>query len=188
MTHYCDSHSKYLPRSFKVHTTIDLTQLIFSHSRQDSDHVAKPRVEQKKVFRSAPLPLCNNEVAQGIGESDIYGRDGVTDWMVRIYSEAYSERNTGGRLDSNAFFSETVCLAVNLFNAFVDETDIPNDYHELVGLTSLLFASKYGNFEVDPTYLVSRCRQTYTDNEILVMENMILTTLDVRVTMTNAHS
>jgi hypothetical protein len=170
-----------------VHTTTDLTQLIFSHSRQGSDHVAKPRVEQKKVSRSAPLPSLHNEVGQGISESNMYGRDGVIDWMVRIYSEAYSERNTGGRLDSNRCFSETVCLASNLFNAFLDKTDIPSDYHELVGLTSLVFASKYGNFEVDPAYLVSRCCQTYSDNDILVMEKMILTTLDVRVTMTNAH-
>eukprot|EP00978_Attheya_sp_CCMP212_P015998 scaffold41588_cov51-Attheya_sp.AAC.3 len=138
-------------------------------------HVSKPTVEQNK--EAIPfIPLNVDDSSQEGMDHRLYPERKehacVVDWLVQMYNES-------NVLDRNRMCSGTLQLAILLLDNFCVATEIPNDYHELVGLACLVIASKVGDIEpADPIYLASRCHQPFTWNEIVVMENTILTTLN----------
>jgi hypothetical protein len=142
-------------------------------------HVSKPTIEQNKdEIKFIPLNF-DDWSREGMDHRLFPERKEhacIIDWMVQMYNESNDSKHV---LDWNRMRSGTLQLAILLLDNFCVATEIPNDYHELVGLACLVIASKVGDIEpADPNYLASQCHQPFTWNEIVVMENTILTTLN----------
>jgi hypothetical protein len=155
-------------------------RLFFSLSQQNICHVSKPTVEQnKEAIPFIPLNLDDESHEDMDHRSSPERKEHacIIDWMVRMYKE--SNQDSEHTVVEYRMLSGTLQLAILLLDDFCVATEIPNDYHELVGLACLVIASKVGDIEpVDPNYLASQCHQLFTWNEIVIMEKTILTTLN----------
>jgi len=98
----------------------------------------------------------------------------VIDWLVEV--------------DAKYRFSpETLYLAVNLFDRYLEKNVVKKDDLQMVGVTSLWIASKYEEtYAPDVREMVSVCDNTYTKREILDMERGILEALGYQVTVSTS--
>ncbi|XP_076931307.1 putative cyclin-B3-1 [Bidens hawaiensis] len=77
---------------------------------------------------------------------------------------------------------ETLYLMVTLFDFYLSAVKIKKSEMQLVGLTSLLLASKYEDFwHPQVMELISISAETYTREQVLRMETTILQTLNFRL-------
>lgn len=94
----------------------------------------------------------------------------LIDWLIEVHLKF-------------KLLPETLFLTVNLIDRYLEREDIPRTKLQLVGVTSMLIASKYEEIyapEVrDFVYITDKA---YTKEEILKMEYAMLTALDFNVT------
>lgn len=95
----------------------------------------------------------------------------LVDWIAEIHQKF-------------KLLPETLYLTVNLVDRFLEKVPISKQKLQLVGITSMLIASKYQ--EIYPPELrdfVHVCDKAYTREEILDMEGNILKTLQFNLTI-----
>ena len=103
-------------------------------------------------------------------------RSTLIDWLVEVHLR-YKLR------------SETLYLAVNIIDRYLEKKEVKQTKFQLVGLTALLIASKYEEiYHVGVGNLGTICKQTYSREEIVSFEIEILETLGYRVTIESAHT
>lgn len=94
----------------------------------------------------------------------------LIDWLIEVHLKF-------------KLLPETLFLTINMIDRFLEKQSIPRTKLQLVGVTSMLIASKYEEIyapEVrDFVYITDKA---YSKEEILKMECQILTTLDFNVT------
>lgn len=94
----------------------------------------------------------------------------LIDWLIEVHLKF-------------KLLPETLFLTVNMIDRYLSREVIPRTKLQLVGVTSMLIASKYEEIyapEVrDFVYITDKA---YTKEEILKMENTILATLDFNIT------
>jgi hypothetical protein len=95
----------------------------------------------------------------------------LVDWLVEVHNKF-------------KLMPETMYLTVNLIDRFLERKMVVRQKLQLVGVTAMLIASKYEEIyapEVrDFVYITDKA---YTKEQILMMEAMMLNTLDFRVTV-----
>ena len=98
----------------------------------------------------------------------------VIDWLVDV----------GAKYQ---FCPETLYLAVNIFDRYLEKMVVKKDDLQMVGVTSLWIASKYEEtYAPDAREIVSVCDNTYTRREVLGMERGILEALQYQVTVSTS--
>lgn len=100
----------------------------------------------------------------------------LIDWLVDVHSKF-------------KLVPEALYLTVNLIDRYLEKTVVDRATLQLVGITCLSIASKYEEiYPPEMCELVRICDNTYTRQEILGMEKIILETLEYRVTAPSAHA
>lgn len=147
--------------------------------------------------RDAGDPLCATEYVQDMYE---YFRNEEVSTSVRpMYMEKHPHINERMRsilvdwlVEVHLKFKlvpQTLYLAVNLIDRYLERKEVSRSKLQLVGVTSLFIASKYE--EIYPAPLrehVFICDHVYTSNEILGMQHEILETLKYQVRVPTAHT
>jgi hypothetical protein len=99
----------------------------------------------------------------------------LVDWLIEVHLKF-------------KLLPETLFLTQNLIDRYLEKKVISRTKLQLVGVTSMLIASKYEEIyppEVrDFVYITDKA---YTKEEILAMENDILMTLDMNVTAPSSY-
>jgi len=147
--------------------------------------------------RDAEDPLCATEYVQ-----DMYhhfrGKEATT--SVRpLYMENQTHINERMRsilvdwlVEVHLKFKlvpETLYLTVNLIDRYLERQEVSRPRLQLVGVTSLLIASKYEEiYPPELRDLVYICDRAYTRSEIIEMEEKILKTLEYNITIPSAHA
>ena len=94
----------------------------------------------------------------------------LIDWLIEVHLKF-------------KLLPETLFLTINMIDRFLEKQTIPRTKLQLVGVTAMLIASKYEEIyapEVrDFVYITDKA---YTKEEILKMEQAILTALDFNIT------
>ncbi|EFC48147.1 cyclin-like protein [Naegleria gruberi] len=87
------------------------------------------------------------------------------------------------------FSPETMYLCVNIFDRFLSShPDMALDKIHLVAITSLFIASKYEEIKpLNTSHLIKMTRKAYTKEDILIMERLILKTLDFNLTIASVY-
>jgi len=101
----------------------------------------------------------------------------LIDWLIEVHF----------RLQ---YAPETLFLAVNLIDRYLEKVPVELGGLQLVGATCLLIACKYEEtaFFPDIPELARLCAHAYTGRQILRMEKAILETLGYQVTVPSAHA
>jgi cyclin B len=100
----------------------------------------------------------------------------LVDWLVEVHLKF-------------KLVPETLYLTVNLIDRFLERKEVSRPKLQLVGVTSLLIASKYEEiYPPELRDLVYICDRAYTRHEILEMEEEILKTLEYQITVPSAHA
>lgn len=103
-------------------------------------------------------------------------RSVLVDWLVEVHLQF-------------KMVPETLYLTVNLIDRYLAKTEVQRPKLQLVGITSLLIASKYEEYQPPELRdLVHLCDKAYTKSELLGMEEVILKKLDYRITIPSAHA
>jgi cyclin B len=147
--------------------------------------------------RDAEDPLCATEYVQ-----DMYhhfrGKEAIT--SVRpLYMENQTHINERMRsilvdwlVEVHLKFKlvpETLYLTINLIDRYLERQEVSRPRLQLVGVTSLLIASKYEEiYPPELRDLVYICDRAYTRMEIIEMEEKILKTLEYNITIPSAHA
>lgn len=147
--------------------------------------------------RDAEDPLCATEYVQ-----DMYhhfrGKEATT--SVRpLYMENQTHINERMRsilvdwlVEVHLKFKlvpETLYLTINLIDRYLERQEVSRPRLQLVGVTSLLIASKYEEiYPPELRDLVYICDRAYTRTEIITMEEKILKTLEYNITIPSAHA
>jgi len=147
--------------------------------------------------RDAEDPLCATEYVQ-----DMYhhfrGKEAIT--SVRpLYMENQTHINERMRsilvdwlVEVHLKFKlvpETLYLTINLIDRYLERQEVSRPRLQLVGVTSLLIASKYEEiYPPELRDLVYICDRAYTRSEIITMEEKILKTLEYNITIPSAHA
>jgi Cyclin, N-terminal domain/Cyclin, C-terminal domain len=95
----------------------------------------------------------------------------LNDWLVEVHLR-YRQQ------------PETLFLCINLIDRYLTNTSIPRQKLQLLGVASLLIASKYYEafrHEVTINDMVYICDKTYTVQEVLQMEASILSVVSFRL-------
>lgn len=99
----------------------------------------------------------------------------LVDWLVQVQHKLN-------------FVTETLYLAVSLFDRYVSQVEVSRNRLQLVGVTALLIASKYEDiFPPEVKELVYICDRAYTHQDLLDMEIEILKVLQYRVSGPTAY-
>ena len=101
-------------------------------------------------------------------------RAALIDWLVEVHSEF-------------KLVAETLYLTVSLIDRYLEREQIPKNKLQLVGVTAMFIASKYE--EVSPpacSKFVFVSDKRYSREEILRMEELILSTLSFELTSPSA--
>lgn len=99
----------------------------------------------------------------------------LVDWLVEVHLKF-------------KLVPETLYLTVNLIDRYLEKQQVARPRLQLVGVTSLLIASKYEEiYPPELRDLVYICDRAYTKQDILAMEESILKTLEYNVTIPSAH-
>lgn len=147
--------------------------------------------------RDGDDPLCATEYVQ-----DMYhhfrGKEAIT--SVRpLYMENQTHINERMRsilvdwlVEVHLKFKlvpETLYLTINLIDRYLERQEVSRPRLQLVGVTSLLIASKYEEiYPPELRDLVYICDRAYTRTEIIDMEENILKTLEYNITIPSAHA
>lgn len=84
---------------------------------------------------------------------------------------------------------ETLYLAINIIDRYIEQKQIKRCKLQLVGISSLLLASKYEEiYPPDLQDLIHIADKAFSKQEILGMETDIVTTLDYQLTVPTIHS
>jgi len=141
-------------------------------------------------------PLCATECVQ-----DMYHHFRIAERTTSVgpdYMENQPHINEGMRsivvdwlVEAHRQFKlvpETIYLAVNILDRFLDRTQVTRPKLQLVAVAALLIASKYEEiYHPDLRDLVYICDHAYTKKEIVQMEGTILKTLEYKITIPSAH-
>lgn len=100
----------------------------------------------------------------------------LVDWLVEVHLKF-------------KLVPETLYLTVNLIDRYLERAEVSRPKLQLVGVTSLLVASKYEEiYPPELRDLVYICDRAYTRQDIIEMEEAILKTLNYNVTIPSAHA
>lgn len=147
--------------------------------------------------RDAEDPLCATDYVQDMYE---HFRNKETSTSVRpVYMESQPHINERMRsilvdwlVEVHLKFKlvpETLYLTINLIDRFLERREVSRPKLQLVGVTSLLIASKYEEiYPPELRDLVYICDRAYTRSEIIEMEEKILKTLEYNITIPSAHA
>jgi len=84
--------------------------------------------------------------------------------------------------------SETLFLAVEIMDRFLERKNVPKAKFQLVGVTCLLIASKYEDiYPPEVSELIMLTDYNYSKDEILRMETIILNSLQYKITICTIH-
>ena len=100
----------------------------------------------------------------------------LVDWLVEVHLKF-------------RLVPETLYLTINIIDRFLDRCEVSRPKLQLVGVTSLLIASKYEEiYPPELRDLVYICDHAYRKEQILQMEETILKTLEYKITIPSAHA
>lgn len=100
----------------------------------------------------------------------------LVDWLVEVHLKF-------------KLVPETLYLTVNIIDRYLAKTEVSRPKLQLVGVTSLLIASKYEEiYPPELRDLVYICDRAYSKLEILEMEEIILKKLEYQITIPSAHA
>jgi hypothetical protein len=100
----------------------------------------------------------------------------LVDWLVEVHLKF-------------KLVPETLYLTINMIDRFLEKEEVSRPRLQLVGVTSLLIASKYEEiYPPELRDLVYICDKAYTKQDILDMEVSILKSLEYAVTIPSAHA
>lgn len=100
----------------------------------------------------------------------------LIDWLVEVHLKF-------------KLVPETLYLTTNLIDRYLERQEVSRPKLQLVGVTSLLIASKYEEiYPPELRDLVYICDRAYTRSEIIEMEEKILKTLNYNITIPSAHA
>ncbi|CAJ1946302.1 unnamed protein product [Cylindrotheca closterium] len=100
----------------------------------------------------------------------------LVDWLVEVHLKF-------------KLVPETLYLTANLIDRYLERQEVSRPKLQLVGVTSLLIASKYEEiYPPELRDLVYICDRAYTRSEIIEMEEKILKTLEYNITIPSAHA
>lgn len=100
----------------------------------------------------------------------------LVDWLVEVHLKF-------------KLVPETLYLTIHLIDRFLSIEEVPRPKLQLVGVTSLLIASKYEEiYPPELRDLVYICDRAYTRQDIIDQEEHILKVLDYKVTAPSAHA
>jgi len=100
----------------------------------------------------------------------------LVDWLVEVHLKF-------------KLVPETLYLTVNIIDRYLASTKVSRPKLQLVGVTSLLIASKYEEiYPPELRDLVYICDRAYSKSEILDMEETILKGLSYSITIPSAHA
>eukprot|EP00536_Pseudo-nitzschia_multiseries_P002512 jgi/Psemu1/251711/estExt_Genewise1Plus.C_340021 len=100
----------------------------------------------------------------------------LVDWLVEVHLKF-------------KLVPETLYLTINLIDRYLERQEVSRPRLQLVGVTSLLIASKYEEiYPPELRDLVYICDRAYTRKEIIEMEEQILKTLEYNITIPSAHA
>lgn len=100
----------------------------------------------------------------------------LVDWLVEVHLKF-------------KLVPETLYLTMNIIDRYLERTEVSRPKLQLVGVTSLLVASKYEEiYPPELRDLVYICDHAYRKEEILQMEEIILKTLEYQITIPSAHA
>mmetsp|Transcript_274 Transcript_274/g.602 ORF Transcript_274/g.602 Transcript_274/m.602 type:complete len:385 (-) Transcript_274:440-1594(-) len=187
-----DRHLQSRPRV--MHRTISQTEHPVAESNPSSYQFGpSDNIDE----RDAEDPLCATEYVQ-----DMYhhfrGKEAIT--SVRpLYMENQAHINERMRsilvdwlVEVHLKFKlvpETLYLTINLIDRYLERQEVSRPRLQLVGVTSLLIASKYEEiYPPELRDLVYICDRAYTRTEIISMEEKILKTLEYNITIPSAHA
>jgi len=100
----------------------------------------------------------------------------LVDWLVEVHLKF-------------KLVPETLYLTTNIIDRYLERQEVSRPKLQLVGVTSLLIASKYEEiYPPELRDLVYICDRAYTRSEIIEMEEKILKTLEYKITIPSAHA
>lgn len=100
----------------------------------------------------------------------------LVDWLVEVHLKF-------------KLVPETLYLTVNIIDRYLQKSQVSRPKLQLVGVTSLLIASKYEEiYPPELRDLVYICDRAYSKNEILDMEETVLRALAYQITIPSAHA
>ena len=158
-------------------------------------------VIEPMVLEKSPDTVRGNPQAceEYTGEIDVYLRSIENRFIVNpAYMEAQSDINEKMRailvdwlVDVHIRFKliqETLFLTVNLIDRFLEKENLPRDRLQLLGVTTMLIASKYEEIyppEVkDFVYITDNA---YTKEDILMMEQRVLKVLEFNLNVPSSN-
>eukprot|EP00529_Nitzschia_sp_RCC80_P021285 CAMPEP_0113513522 /NCGR_PEP_ID=MMETSP0014_2-20120614/39915_1 /TAXON_ID=2857 /ORGANISM="Nitzschia sp." /LENGTH=391 /DNA_ID=CAMNT_0000409947 /DNA_START=300 /DNA_END=1475 /DNA_ORIENTATION=+ /assembly_acc=CAM_ASM_000159 len=147
--------------------------------------------------RDAGDPLCAPEYVQDMYEH-FRGKEAMAS-VRRVYMETQMHINERMRsilvdwlVEVHLKFKlvpETLYLTINLIDRYLEKREVSRPKLQLVGVTSLLIASKYEEiYPPELRDLVYICDRAYSRQEIIDMEEWILKTLEYNITIPSAHA
>jgi cyclin B len=100
----------------------------------------------------------------------------LVDWLVEVHMKF-------------KVVPETLLLSVNIIDRFLERQTILRPRLQLLGVSSLLIASKYEEIYPPQIHeLVYICDNAYSRTDIIKMETQILKTLEYQITQPSAHT
>lgn len=137
------------------------TQLVPEYCLQISHNMLKT----EKTCLPSPLYMSSQ---QDINEKM---RAILVDWIIEVHLKYKLQ-------------PETLFLTVNLIDRCLEVTSINRQYLQLVGVTAMFIASKYEEIYPPPVSdFVYITNNAYSKQEIFMMEQTILTTLDFKISV-----
>lgn len=126
--------------------------------------------EQEKITSVRPLYMINQP------QIDSTMREILVDWLVTVHTQF-------------KLVPETLYLAVNIIDRYLERKEVARSKVQLVGVTALFIASKYEEIYAPCIRdMVHICDNIYPHHEIVAMETQILTALEFKVTVPTAHT
>jgi hypothetical protein len=100
----------------------------------------------------------------------------LIDWLVEVHQKF-------------KLVPETLYLTVNLIDRYLEKENISRPKLQLLGVTSLLIASKYEEiYPPEISDLIYICDRAYNKKQIIGMEEKVLKTLSYQITIPSAHA
>lgn len=99
----------------------------------------------------------------------------LIDWLVDVHAKFKMNH-------------QTLFLAVNLIDRYLEQAEVPRTQLQLVGISALFIASKYEEiYPPDLKDFVKCCDNTYTAEQILEVESHIILVLNFNLVFTSSY-
>ena len=126
--------------------------------------------EQEVTTSVSPTYMTNQP------QIDISMRAILIDWLINVHTQF-------------KLVPETLYLAINIIDRYLEKKEVPRSKLQLVGITSLFIASKYEEIYAPVVRdIVYICDGIYRRQEIVQCETNILTTLEFKITVPTPHT